>query len=306
MKKRELLKFLAAGVVASTTPAIYAQDVNIFQERDRLIAQYGLKNSVTMGWYAGAVDTFEVRALINRFLPLSNYLSRQLGVLVILEADRSDREIAKDADIGNLDIVYTSGLMASQLVKKGWVPIVGRSDGLRPVVVGLTTTKADTSADLKGKKISGAVGATVTAHTQYSLLVDGVIKDINDPNFEIIQTGQQQLIELVKTKKSDGIIVRDIVGERLVKQNPQQFKILYRGKPAPGHVLLVSPNFPLAQRDLLRDLFINLRPTDAQNKKILSGLDGYQESDLQPFKVVGLEDLKISEEVFTGLKEKPL
>lgn len=282
-----------------------------FEVRTDLVKKYGTSNSLSMGWYTGGVDTLEIRDLWNNYTLLSNYLSEKLGRLVVLETDKSDREIASDA-LTSMDIVYTSGVMGSELMKAGWRPVVGRTEDIQGVILVLNDTVIKEPKDLAKYKIYGVKGATVTYFVSSGLVKNNVYKvaDVSsggtNPKFKIVNTKQNQLVDLLKSKEVDGVIVRETLANKLIKDNPGKYKIGFKADTAPGHIIFVSPNITEVSANIIRDSFLTLTPDNPAYKKILSGLDGYQDTDKVPFKTVGSSFLPLVDGVIVNSGEKPL
>lgn len=282
---------------------------NLFSQRAELVKKYGVNNAISMGWYTGGVSKYEVRELWSNYILLGNYLSEKLNKLVVLETDKSDREIAIDA-YKSMDIVYTSALMGGELEKAGWRPIVGRSEDLVAVVLVREGTVVNKPEDLKKITILGAKGTTVLSFAKYSLIKDGVFKPDelkagSNNNFKVSDLKQTELLEFLKSKQIEGIIVRETVAKALIKDNPNKFKIVYTAVKAPGHIVFVSKNINLENEKIIQNAFISLTPEIPYYKNILSGLDGYQQNDLKPFKIVNSETLKDAKEVFKIEESKP-
>lgn len=66
--KKKISYFLASAMLAISGVS-YAQDK--FSERAEIVKAYN--TNINLGWYTGVVDNYEIRDLINRFLPLSNF-----------------------------------------------------------------------------------------------------------------------------------------------------------------------------------------------------------------------------------------
>lgn len=281
------------------------------EHRADLIKKYGVNNAISMGWYTAGVDTSEVREGWNNYTVLSNYLTEKLGRLVVIETDKSDREISKDA-LNSMEIVYTSAVMGTELMKAGWKPVVGRSESLQGVILVQENSKIDSPADLKKLEIYGVKGATVTYFVSNSIVKNNIYKvqeiseSAKNPKFKIIDTKQNQLIELLKNKDIDGAIIRETLAKNLIKANPGKYKIAFKADLAPGHMLFVSPSVKEDTINKLRDAFLSLTPDNAQYKKILSGLDAYQELDKTPFKIVTAADLSPANGILASIGEKPL
>lgn len=304
------------AAVAQTVPksdSVVKTEMNrsYVDQRNELIKRYGVNNAISMGWYTGGVDTLEIRDIWNNYTVLSNYLSERLGRLVVLETDKSDREVAKDA-LNSMDIVYTSAVMGAELMKSGWKPVVGRSEDIQGVIITQANAKIDSPADLKNFKIYGVKGATVTYFTANSMIKNGVYKQqeimqsADNPKFKIVNIKQNQLLDLLKTKDIDGAIVRETIANNLMKANPGKFKIAFKADVAPGHILFVSPNVKEDTITQLRESFLALTPEVPAYKKILSGLDGYQEADKTPFKVVTAANVAVANGVLASTGEKSL
>lgn len=299
-------KILSVLIGATLSVSAFAQTTQIspFDKRAEVIRNYGIENVLTMGWYTGVVDSFEMRDLLSRFLPLSNYLSDVLKQTVVLETAKSDRELAVSAKEGTLDIVYTSALMASQLINQGWVPVVGRGENIQSVVVSKKSLESENKDKLKGKIFRAAEGATVTYFAKYSLIKDGII-DPTSPNFQIEPTNQGILLDVLKTGVVDGVIVRDTGARRFIQNNPD-YKVAYTADISIGHVLLVSPTFPKDKLDEIKRALLVLTPENPEYRRILVGLDGFSANDKRPFVERGINDFSVSTTVFRVLNEKPL
>jgi ABC-type phosphate/phosphonate transport system substrate-binding protein len=304
------------AAVAQTAPksdSVVKTEINksYVDQRSDLIKKFGVTNTISMGWYTGGVDLLEIRDLWNNYTVLSNYLSERLGRLVVLETDKSDREVSKDA-LNSMDIVYTSAVMGVELMKAGWKPVVGRTEEIQGVILTQANAKVDSPADLKKLKIYGVKGATVTYFTASSIIKNNVYKAeeitqaADNPRFKIVNTKQNQLIDLLKSKDIDGAIIRETLANNLMKANPGKYKIAFKADAAPGHIIFVSPNVREDMVNQIRDSFLALTPDNPSYKKILSGLDGYQETDKTPFKVVTAANVAVANGVLASTGEKPL
>lgn len=318
MKKNYLSALLTALMLSSpvswaqekmskdnTSVANYKLDATktVVAQRAELIKTYGLTNALSMGWYTGGVATAELRDVWNNYITMSNYLSEKLNRLVVLETDKNDLEIAVDA-YKSMDIVYTSALMGGELIKAGWRPIVGRSEDLAGVIIANINTVVEKPEDLKKLKIVGSFGATTFSFTRFSLIKDGVYKseelkdDKVDDNFSSSNLKQNDLLEFLKNKKVDGVIVRDTVAAKLMKDNPNAYKIIYTAIKAPGHIVYVNKSVTKEEALIVKKAFLDLTTQVPAYKTILSGLDGYKPVDLTPFREVNEDTIKNAYEVY--------
>ena len=236
------------------------------------------QDALALGWYTGVVDFFEFRDILDRYLPLSNYLSIRLSTPVVLMTEKSDVSITKDAAVGTIDIVYTSAVEGVSLIKAGWQPVVGRTADIEGVIV--MRQDIPDPEKLEGKKILAADGATVTYYAKYGLIKEG---KINKLQFVEQDINQSQLLNVLRTKQVDGVVLRNTGAANLIKQDPKLYKVVYIAPHAFGHIIFVSPTAPVKAVENLRKAMLDLDPATPDYNKILRGLDGYQQSEKQPF-----------------------
>ena len=274
-----------------------------YLERQQLINKYGNGAYLNIGWYAGVVEAADFLALMERYLPLSNYLTKKTKMLTIIITDKLDRDITQDAANNELDIVYTSAIYGSSLIEKGWIPLVGRRDPVNGVILSLANTTIKENKDLIGKKIFGAYGGTTTYSVKYSLKNAGLLDKMH---YIETRTDQNQLLQTLNTGIIDGIIVRDLVAERMIKQNPNKYKIVFKGQDGLGHMLFANPKLNKEKTDLFVKAIMELTPDIEEYKEILKGLDGYRETDKQPFIARKADDLMVPKQVYAVITQLPV
>ena len=86
-----LSKTMIALSVSSLAMVATAQQ-NAFTERINLTKEYPLSNAITIGWYTGAIDSNKdgLSSASLKLLPLSNFITTQLGRLSVLDIDFTD------------------------------------------------------------------------------------------------------------------------------------------------------------------------------------------------------------------------
>lgn len=302
-------KYLVSIVLSLTTIGSIAQaGSNIFAERAELIKKIGTNQSYSMGWYAGSLsnNANDIREINENFLGLSNYLSVKMNSLIVLETIKSDRTVAEEAIKGNFDILYTSSLLGSQLVSKGWKPIVERSENFTPVVLALkTNTSVNSEKDFSKVKVMGSVGTSFTFIT-YSLsnakLLD--IENLNkNLNFTSKKISQESLVNILNNKQVDAIVVRDVMAEKLMSES-DKYKIVYKGQVSPGHMVLLNPKLDANKEEQFRNTFLSLNNLD-KNSIALKAIEGHKVGK-EVFKSVSNEDIKLANTVFAKTKQIPL
>jgi ABC-type phosphate/phosphonate transport system substrate-binding protein len=303
---KKYLTSILLGLLATTS---FAQvSTNIFADRAELIRKLGTSQSFSMGWYTGAIsnNANDIRDMNDNYLGLSNYLSVKLNNLVVLELIKSDRTVAEEGLKGNFDILYTSSLIGSQLVAQGWKPIVERSESFTPVVIALKSNNAiNSEKDFSKTKIVGSSGTT-TIFTEYSLSESNLL-DINNinqnQNFIVKKISQESLVGLLNNQQADGIIVRGMLAEKLLNES-DKYKIVYKAKTSPGHMILLNPKVDSAREEQIRNVFLSINGLD-KNSVGLRSIDGHK-SGVEVFKTVSADDMKTSSDVFKKTKQMPL
>lgn len=302
-------KYIVAILLSVVSTMSFSQtNNNIFAERADLIRKMGTSQSFSMGWYSDTLsnNTNDIREINENYLGLSNYLSSKINNLVVLETIKSDRIVAEEALKGNFDILYTSSLIGSQLVSLGWKPLVERSESFTPVVLALKTNKKiNTEKDFSKSKILGSNG-TIFTYISYSLSALNLL-DINmlnkNQNFTSKNINNESLINKLNTQQVDGIIVRDIVAEKLINES-DKYKIVYKGQSSPGNIILINPKVEISREDQLKNIFLSLNNIE-KNSNILKAIDSHR-IGMEVFKNVSNDNIKLSTDVFNKTKQVPL
>lgn len=294
-------KILTALVLTGCALNANAQSQrNMFAERTDLVQRYSMNNALPISWYVGAVDVSEFKDLVDRFLSFSNYLTTKLDRLVVLDTLTTDQQAGAEALKGKYEIVYTSSIIASQLADMGWQPILARSEDINLVVLALSSNKAiNNKNDFKNTVITTTSGSSIARTVGYSLIKEGFIDNAplkENRNFKPRPVGQEQLVDILKNKQTDGIIVRDVVAKRLMNLNPQQYKIVYSASPVLGHVVLTSPNFDANKVETLKAALKGLDNLP-NNDPILRAMDGLKTDTATVFKEIKPAELKAAREL---------
>ena len=301
-------KFLISMVLGFTTVTSFAQSSNIFAERADLIRRLGTSQSYSMGWYTGALSNNDndIREINENFLGLSNYLSIRLNNLIVLETIKSDRVVGEEGLKGNFDLLYTSSLIGSQLIEKGWKPIVERTESITPIVLALKSNKRlNSEKDFSKSKIIGSNGITYTM-LSYTL-TNNKVADVNvlNKNGNIIskKISQENLVNVLNNQQADGIVIRSFLAEKLLAES-DKYKIVYKGQSVPGHMIVLNPKVDSVREEQIRSVFLSLNSLDKKSV-VLKAIDGHNPK-LELFKSVSQEGINLSSAVFKKTKQIPL
>lgn len=285
------LSTLALGVNAQSTK-------NVFVERTDFVQKYTVAQPITISWYIGGVEVSEFKDLIDRYLSFSNYLTTKLDHLVVIDTTPNDLKAGNEAIKGNYDLVYTTALISGQLAEAGWKPIVARTENTNLVVVALASNKLiNSEKDFKNTLIITTNGSSLARTIGYSLIQNKFIENAplkENKNFKPRPVGQEQLVDVLKNKQTDGILIRDTLAKKIMDASPGQYKIVYKAPSVLGGVLLASPNFDNAKLEVVRRAFKGLDNLD-RTDPVLKAIDGLGVNNI--FKDVPLDELKSANEL---------
>ena len=302
------LSVSSLAMVATAQQNAVSVKENAFIERVKLTKEYPLSNAITIGWYTGAIDSNKdgLSSASLKLLPLSNFITTQLGRLSVLDIDFTDASVANQASLGNVDVVYTSALISSQLLDLGWKPLVNRNLNLSGVILMKKSIKVEKPEDLKGKRLIANLTSTVNYMTTYGLSKVGVSTEVGGVKIVDNAGSQYDVSKIVNDPNVDGAIIRKEVANAIIKKNPENFYIAYEAPVAPGHTVMVSPNLKPEEVKKLKDALLGLNADNPTDRVILEGLDGYTVEDKKPFKEIKEEDISAMKDIYSLLKIKPL
>lgn len=312
MKKKYFIKFnikkiyfLLSLLLISNTAL--AQDKGSFEERTDLLKTYGTKNFVSVGWYVDKNETKDIREQWVGYINFSNFISRGLDKLTILETENNDREISEDALKNNMEFVFTTALMGSQLINYGYKPLVGLSDDIRAVIL---APKSISFKQIKDIKILSTKNNLLTNYMKYSLIRDNIykIESFNDNNKNFIENSNEvgQNMFNMQAKLADAVVVRDFEADKFIQRN-SDYHIIYRAVYSPGHILFVNTKkVPENIQVKIKEDLKSLNDYSEVGKNILKGTDFYKQGEKFVFKYVGEDELETTKKVFSLLKLKPL
>lgn len=292
--KYSILKLLVLSSLSSCVLLnnAIAQETNKYSERIDIINKY--KSTVGFGWYTNNGSSFELRELLNKFLPLSNYLSNKLQETVVFINDRSDKAIINDALEGQTDIVYTTAIFGSQLLDKKWKPLLVRSEDIIPVILMKKTVSIDSIKSWNSKKLLSSKGTTVNYFIKYALQKNNLLDKLN---FVEKNVAEKDLISIFQNGEADGIVLSEKVANKLIESNPDIYKISYKSVAAPNNIIFISSHFTSVKVDLVKKALLDLNYVDT-NKELLLGIEKSNDKELSPFKEINFSDVEKIKDIY--------
>ncbi|RJQ17704.1 MAG: phosphate/phosphite/phosphonate ABC transporter substrate-binding protein [Nitrospiraceae bacterium] len=214
--------------------------------------------------------------LIDRFAPLSDYLSRKIGKPVVMEISKDYKEHIDKIGKNKVDIAFMGPVSYVGLVEKyGSKPILARLEITgKPVFMGAVITsknsKIKTLADLKGKKFAFVDPESTMGHLvpRYMLLEAGVdVKDLAESKF--LYNHHNVALGVLTGDFDAGAVKEDVFYE----YEKRGLKVLAWTPPISEHVFVTSSLLPKETVRILQEALLRLKD-DKEGKEILLRMQG--------------------------------
>jgi len=216
--------------------------------------------------------------LARKFAPLGRYLQARLGMPVEW-TPVTDYAAAVEALVnGKVDLAWFGGFTFVQAnVRSGGqvVPLVQRTEdqNFRSVFITAASSGINTLADLKGHTFSFGSQSSTSGHLMpRSFLLQAGIDPEHDLRRISFSGAHDATIAAVAGGKVDAGALNVSVWDKFVaehKVDPAQVKVFYTTPSFYDYNWSVSTKMPAAQREQLRQAFLDLTPDDPIGKEIL-------------------------------------
>ena len=237
--------------------------------REDLIKQHGKYSGLIIGIFPGTVAVVNNTTYLNRYLPLSNYLTTTTNQLVSFSPELSVNVLKESVKKEKFNFLYVNAEIGVEALKAKYEPLVQRSEKIVSVIMARNDFPDGKLSDLVGKKIGGIPQAMVSTLARAKFKkekVDIVIESAG-------ATGQKDLILGLDNKILDGVVLREEVALDLIKKTPGKYRIAFTLETAPGFILFARKDVPTSMREQVVQSMIDLNPTNKSSLEILKGLD---------------------------------
>jgi len=220
---------------------------------------------LTLGVFPGVESGADNYQILNRFLPLAQYLSAKSGVEVLLLPVKLPENAMQRMAEGKASykLFYGPPVFASDAIKKAdFVPLAVEQDRIRGAFVVKSASKLQGVKDFSPKTRVGMpspklllsilanetlanekITLEATAR-QYSASTEGIVHALNNDMVEVA-------------------VMRDRAAQKLLAENPGRYRIVGQTVEAPGFALIAHKSVPEAVRAKLRQaaLALNADPS---------------------------------------------
>ncbi len=231
-------------------------------------------NAIAKELKFGVLPRLTEKEMREGFTPLADYLSKELGVKVVLVIPKDFDTWRKEAEARQYDFVYTNPYLYV-LLKKAvpeTEPLVIASepeigDDIKGTIIVKKESPIKTIADLKGKTIAATDPGSAGAYlVQMMMLAKAGIK--KDDVKIIFEKKRDPVAEAVLTGKADAGFVRDDDVEKL-KVGAGKFRKLAVSDPIPNWPIAISKKMDPELAKKLRDALIKLKKGDLKTISVL-------------------------------------
>lgn len=264
---------LLAAIALTLVPLVsFAYDP--FIERAELLQSAKTKTPVTIGIFPGTVtlDVGDIYALMGRYLPLSNYLSKESGKLVSFVPEKNVQTFKRRVAEKQYPFVYCNAEVAVSAALAGYVPIAKRRDNIGSVFVAKEGSSFAKLEDLKGKSIGVIEQAMVSTLAKYSIAKANLWMSIK--LVDAGSTGTAGLLKFLDSGTAEVVVLRKETADEIMAKEPGKYRIAIMAETAPGFMLMARPGVVPADRAAFAQAFMGLNGDSPRGQAILAGLDG--------------------------------
>ncbi len=260
-----------------------------FVERTELLKTSKAKDAISIGIFPGTVslDVADIYALMSRYIPLSNYLSKESGKLVSFVPEKNVQVFKRRVSEKQYPFVYCNAEIAVSAALAGYVPIAKRKDNIASVFVTKADSKLSKVEELKGKSVGVVEQAMVSTLAKYSIAkanLWGSVKLVDAGG-----TGTAGLLKFLDNGTAEVVVLRKETADEIIAKEPGKYRVAIAAEVAPGFILMARPGISVAERTSFARAFLDLTDASQRGQVVLAGLDGVSSrfepagtSDIEP------------------------
>jgi ABC-type phosphate/phosphonate transport system substrate-binding protein len=299
MKEKMLSKvLLALGIITTLVLPLKSADASSTSmlERQALIKTYGENSGYVFGLFPGTVSVFNATSLLDRYLPLANYLSVSNKSLISFTPERNVEDFKQRIIDGDYPIIYVNAELGATAIDHGYEPLVKRADPITSVVVVNPNSSIKTIQDLNGKKVGAIPQAMVSSLAYYEFDKAHVAPNIEKGG----GNGQEELLRNLGNQLLEGVILREETAKKAVEKEPTKYKIAFKTGTTIGFILMVKKDLPEDLKLSLKTSMLAIHQNTVEGNDILKGMDGKITAEFQE---TTMDELKSLEVMFKRIDE---
>jgi ABC-type phosphate/phosphonate transport system substrate-binding protein len=296
------VKLLSVSMLMATSLSSNAQEADFISKRQELIKKNQNTKPLVVGFYNSNNKNLDVNLMWNKLAPYSNYLSDQLGSLVVMDVDNSYYNLNKDI-LANTDILYSTPLLYTQLKELGWHPIARTNQQIKPVVIVLNNSSIKNLNGLKDKTIMVEGGSTMSAYLKVELF-EKKIMAITEAKDKYIEnnTTTDALLNYLNNGETEAIAIGDNVARRLIAETKNKYRAIATDSSAPGSIVYVNPRISAEQAEKIKNLFLNMKLNDETVRFVLNAAGELVTSQVNQFVEINDTELMQASQIFRQSK----
>ncbi|HET7764021.1 MAG TPA: PhnD/SsuA/transferrin family substrate-binding protein [Burkholderiales bacterium] len=229
---------------------------------------------LTMGVYPGVESGQESFEVMDRFLPLAQYLSSKIGMQVLLVPVRVPGAAMRTMIQGDsYQLFFGPPIFASQAIHKaGFVPIVVEEERIRGVFVAKQGSKLEDLKDFTPATtiVMPSPGLLLTILANETLAQQNIIPAAGKRTYSDTADG---IVLALNNDIAEVAVMRDRTAQKLIASQPSRYKIVGLTTNAPGFGLIAHKAVPEDVRVRLRRATLALnRDSSALAVEVRAGL----------------------------------
>ena len=250
--------------------------------------QMPVSNARTSELRLGSVAMDVPVEMHRRLTPLTQYLSKEMGVPVKLKLAKNMPEAIKDVSAGTVELAYLTPVAYIKSQKNGNTRLVAKTvtkgrASFKLMIVVREKSPIKTIADLEGKKFAFGDKAALL---QRAVVVGSGIKLEQFASYKFLGH-YDNIVRAVLHGEFEAGILKDT---KAYQWQNKGIRILYASEDLPPYNIAASKNVSDAQLKKLQEAFLKLDPDNAEHKQIIKALDkkydGFAETNDSEYDVV--------------------
>jgi len=241
----------------------------------------------------GILPSETVKALIEKYQPLMDYLSRKVGRPFEVHPLKSYDEIIKELQSGEIDGGVLGSFKAHEaLATIGAVPVARPEKGGVSSYRGYVIVRKDSGfkkiEDLKGKSFDFVSKGTSAGYVFPMALLRAKKIDPNAFFSQMTFAGKHEItLAKVLNKESDGAAIKNLVFEKLAKSDPRvdaELTVIHTSENFPEGTVLFRKDAPASLVKSVRQALLGIEK-DPEGKAVLNsvGADRFIPTDKKDF-----------------------
>jgi ABC-type phosphate/phosphonate transport system substrate-binding protein len=196
---------------------------------DRADLTSRLDLGMNMMFYPGSSSSLDSHTINVNYLPLMNYFSKKMNVLVSASYEREIKPMRKSLYERKFPLVFISYPAVDAAYDAGYVPVARGVVSLAAAFVVRADSPFKKFEDVFGKKIAWPGSAGTTPIAQAELARAGAVRSMSV--YDVGTAGPQAALQRLDLGLVDVAVVRDELAVREAQKSPNKYRVIHTTQP---------------------------------------------------------------------------